>query len=324
MEKIKKLWQNEYFKTAISILLVILLFLIFWYGSIAYFNTESPYLVVSSGSMRPTLEVGDLIIVKRVDPSQLNYGFSDGDIIVFKKPNNPKELIVHRLVSVTLKNGIYEFKTHGDANPPDLEEKFTEENYIGKVIARVPFIGHISLFTHTQEGFYFFAFVIICLIIIFMLFPSEKEKHNEEKDKRKEEKGISSKVLNFNFIVFLVLNILILGFLIFSLWGTFSFWQPGAERGFQRVIIRGMYPDLEFHKNFIKPYLPKVEEAILQLGFFTYKIDCRMDNGEIRTGVPTFSWAQFLILLLILVNVWMLTKFLSSKRASVPERNSEI
>ena len=147
-----------------------------------------------------------------------------------------------------------------------------------------------------------------------MLFPSEKEKHDEKKDKKKEEKGISSKVLNLNFIVFLVLNILILGFFIFSLWGTFSFWQPGAERGFQWVTIRGMYPDLEFHKNFTKSYLPKVEEPILQLGFFTYKIDCRMDNGEFRTGVPTFSWAQFSILLLVLVNVWTLIKYLPSKR----------
>jgi len=324
VEKIKKLWQNEYFKTAISILLVILLFLIFWYGSIAYFNTESPYLVVSSESMRPTLEIGDLIIVKYVEPSQLNYGLLDGDIIVFKNPSDPKELIVHRLKEITFRNGEYYFVTHGDANPPDSKEKFTEKNYIGKVIARVPFMGHISLFTHTQEGFYLFAFVIICLIIVFMLFPSETEKQNEEKRRKMEEKRILGKVLNFNFIVFLVLNILILGFLIFSLWGTFSFWQPGADSSNKRVTIRGMYPDIEFHKNFIKPYLPKVEETILQLGFFTYKIDCRMDNGEIRTGVPTFSWAQFSILILILVNVWVITKFLLSKRGSATKQNSEI
>jgi len=324
VEKIKKLWQNEYFKTAISILLVILLFLIFWYGSIAYFNTESPYLVVSSESMRPTLEIGDLIIVKYVDPSQLNYGLLDGDIIVFKNPSNPKELIVHRLKEITFRNGEYYFVTHGDANPPYSEEKFTEKNYIGKVIARVPFMGHISLFTHTQEGFYLFAFVIICLIIIFMLFPSETEKHNEEKRREREEKGILGKVLNFNFIVFLVLNVLILGFLIFSLWGTFSFWQPGADSSNKWVTIRGMYPDLEFHKDFTKPGLLKVEETILQQGFFTYKIDCRMDNGEIRTGVPTFSWAQFSILILVLVNVWVLIKYLPSKKASVPERKSEV
>ena len=324
MEKIKKLWQNEYFKTAISILLVILIFLIFWYGSIAYFNTESPYLVVSSESMRPTLEIGDLIIVKYVDPSQLNYGLLDGDIIVFKNPSNPKELIVHRLKEITFRNGEYYFVTHGDANPPYSKEKFTEKNYIGKVIARVPFMGHISLFTHTQEGFYLFAFVIICLIIIFMLFPSETEKHNEEKRREREEKGILGKVLNFNFIVFLVLNVLILGFLIFSLWGTFSFWQPGADSSNKWVTIRGMYPDLEFHKDFTKPGLLKVEETILQQGFFTYKIDCRMDNGEIRTGAPTFSWAQFSILILVLVNVWILIKYLTSKKTSVPERKSEI
>jgi len=314
MEKIKKLWQNEYFKTAISMLLVILLFLIFWYGSIAYFNTESPYLVVSSGSMRPTLEVGDLIIVKRVPLLQLNAAPMNGDIIVYKKPNG--DLVVHRLVNKTKIDGGYILITKGDANTVS-DHPFPDQRYIGKVVARMPFIGHISLFTNTTEGFYFFLFITICLIIIFIAFPSDKETAKEERGdayKKSKEGEILHKILNLNFFVLLIVNLLIIGFLLFSLWGSFSFWQPGAERGFQWVTIRGMYPDLEFHKNFIRPYLPKVEEAILQQGFFTYKIDCRMDNGEIRTGVPTFSWAQFSILLLVLVNVWVITKFLLSKR----------
>ena len=323
MEKLRGLWRNEYFKTVISILVLIALFLIFWYGSILYFKNETPYLVVSSESMRPTLEIGDLIIVKYVHPSELNYGLLDGDIIVFKSPSNSKELIVHRLKEITFKDGEYYFVTHGDANPPSSKEKFTEKNYVGKVIARVPFIGHVSLFTHTQEGFYLFAFVIICLIVVFMLFPSETEKQNEEKRKKREEKGILGKVLNFNFIRFLVLNTLILGLLIFSLWGTFSFWQPGADSSNKWVTIRGMYPDLEYHKNFTKSYLPKVEEVFLYQGLFTYRIDCKMDNGGIRVGVPTFSWAQFSILILVLVNVWMITKFLLSKKASAMEQSNE-
>jgi len=306
VEKIKKLWQNEYFKTAISILLVILLFLIFWYGSIAYFNTENPYLVVSSGSMRPTLEVGDLIIVKRIPPSQLNAAPMNGDIIVYKEPDG--DLVVHRLVNKTKIDGKYILTTKGDANPAS-DPPFPDQRYIGKVIARIPFIGHISLFTHTRQGFYFFLFIIICLIIIFMLFPSETEKQNEEKRRKREEKGILGKVLNFNFIVFLVLNVLILGFLIFSLWGTFSFWQPGAESINKWVTIRGMYADLQYHKNSVN-----VKNALLYQGLFTYKIDCVMVGGGIRIGVPTFSWAQFSILLLVLVNVWMITKFLLSKR----------
>ena len=314
MEKIKKLWQNEYFKTAISMLLVILLFLIFWYGSIAYFNTESPYLVVSSGSMRPTLEVGDLIIVKRIPLLQLNAAPMNGDIIVYKKPNG--DLVVHRLVNKTKIDDKYILTTKGDANTAS-DPSFPDQRYIGKVVARIPFIGHISLFTNTTEGFYFFLFIMICLIVIFIAFPSDKETAKEGREdayKKSKEGEILHKILNLNFFVFLIVNLLITGFLLFSLWGSFSFWQPGAERDFQWVTIRGMYPDIEFHKNFIKPHLPKVKETILRLGFFTYEIDCRMDNGEIRTGVPTFSWAQFSILILILVNVWVITKFLLSKR----------
>jgi len=320
VEKIKKLWQNEYFKTAISILLVILFFLIFWYGSIAYFNTESPYLVVSSGSMQPTLEVGDLIIVKRIPLLQLNAAPMNGDIIVYKKPNG--DLVVHRLVNKTKIDGGYILKTKGDANTAS-DPPFPDQQYVGKVVARIPFIGHISLFTHTRQGF-FFLFIIICLIIIFIAFPSSKEAEEEEEIHKQQKRGFLHKILNFNFIILLVINLLIIVFLVFSLWGTFSFWQPGAEHGFQWVTIRGMYPDLEFHKNFTKSYLSKVEEAILQMGFFIYKIDCRMDNGEIRTGVPTFSWAHFSILILVLVNVWILIKCLISKKISVPERKSEI
>ena len=322
MKKIRELWQNEYFKTAISILVLIALFFIFWYGSILYFNNKSPYLVVSSDSMRPTLEIGDLIIVKRIDPSQLYAAPMEGDIIVYR--NKAGELVVHRLISKNLTDdGKYILTTQGDANSR-ADNSFSDKQYVGKVIARIPFIGHISLFTHTAEGFYFFVFIIICLIIIFMLLPSGEETNKEEEThKKQEERRNLHKILNPNFLIFLMLNILIVGFTIFSLWGTFSFWQPGAESINKWVTIRGMYPDLEYHRNFTKTYLPKVEEVFLYQGLFTYKIDCRMDNGRIRVGVLTFSWAQFAILILVLVNVWMLTKFLLSKGASASERNSE-
>jgi len=321
LKKIGELWQNEYFKTAISILVLIALFFIFWYGSILYFNNKTPYLVVSSDSMRPTLEIGDLIIVKRIDPSQLYDAPMKGDIIVYR--NKEGELVVHRLISKTPTEDGYLLTTQGDANYR-ADDPFSDEQYVGKVIARIPFIGHISLFTHTREGFYLFIFVIICLIIIFMLLPSGEETNKEEETHKKQEEIRNlHKILNPNFLIFLILNILIIGFTIFSLWGTFSFWQPGAESTNKWVTIRGMYPDLEYHKNFTKTYLPKVEKVFLHQGLFTYKIYCKMDNGETRVGVPTFSWAQFSILILVLVNVWMLTKFLLSKRASASERNSE-
>ena len=309
MENIKKLWRNEYFKTAISILLVILLFLIFWYGSIAYFNTESPYLVVSSGSMRPTLEVGDLIIVKWVPPSQLHDSPLNGDIIVYESDEG--DLRVHRLIKIVPSDGGFLLTTKGDANDKPLSDEinFSDKRYIGKVIARIPFIGHISLFTHTRQGFYFFLFVIICLIIIFIAFPSSKEAEEGEEIHKQQKGGVLHKILNFNFIIFLVVNLLIIGFFVFSLWGSFSFWQPGAERGFQYVTIRGIYRDLQYHSS-----SPGVKEAFLSHGLFTYKIDCEMVDGAIRTGVLTFSWAQFSILLLVLVNVWVITKFLLSKR----------
>lgn len=301
MEKIKALWQNEHFKTAISALIVIILFLAFWFGSIAYFNNENPYLVVSSGSMFPTLNVGDLIIVKRIDPAQIRIG----DIIVFRKPLDPEKLIVHRVVKI-VKKGLneYLFTTHGDNNPPTATESFSEDYYVGKVIGRIPFIGHVSLFTHTREGFYFLIFVIICLIITFILLPSDKEKEETPKDEED-----SHKILNLDFITFIILNLLIIGLIAFSLWGVFSFWQPGAEVGFQQVTIRGMYADLEYHTSF-----RDIKEVFLIHGLLTYRIDCELQDGSIRMGITTFSWAQFFVLVLVLVNVRSIIKVLRTKK----------
>ena len=151
-----------------------------------------------------------------------------------------------------------------------------------------------------------------------MLLPSEAEEKQRE-----ERKNTLRKFLDLNFILFLVLDILVIGFMIFSLWGTLSFWQPGAELRDKWVAIRGMYPDLEYHKSFTKPYLPKVEEVFLSQGLFTYKIDCKMENGAIRTGVPTFSWAQFSVLILVIINVWILTKFILPRK-TVSKQNIEV
>jgi len=313
METFQRLWRNEYFKTVITIILIIAIVFGFWLGFQAALGTEYPALAVASTSMLPTLNVGDLIIVQHVDPAYLNANYTTGDIVVFKHPVTGK-LIVHRAVKKELRNDVYWITTHGDNNPPGADENFPEQNLVGKVIVKIPFVGNFALLLHSQGNVYLLIFLIILISIIILTFPftteDESEPVKEEKQTEKRKRLFGK--IDVKTVYVLILNLLIISFAIFSLWGAFTFWQPGADPP-QAVTIRGMYPDLQYHESFKNSH-NYVNGTILSQGFLTYKIDDCLLNGSVRQGVPTFSWLQFSILILCIVDVWTLFDYLMERR----------
>ena len=127
-------------------------------------GTSSPVCVVVSPSMVPTLRVGDIIIVNHIAPSDLKVG----DIIVFHKPTNPDELVVHRIFDIGVTDsGVRVFKTKGDANRwPDswiVPEYMVE----GKVVLKLPYVGLINIILQPPLNYFLIA------ILIFMLMLSE-------------------------------------------------------------------------------------------------------------------------------------------------------
>jgi signal peptidase I len=310
----KKLWKNEYFQTAVTILLILSIVFGFWYGVQFALNTEHPALAVASTSMLPTLKVGDLIIVQGVPPDQIHANYLDGDIVVFRNKSNPEELIVHRAVRIENTSSGYVIYTKGD-NVPGERDQFSPwpaSLLVGKVLGKIPWIGNLALLMQSKANMYMFIIVIIVLIVLFLMFPfeSEKEEKQSEKTEKWKEKKLIGKI-SFNMIYLLIVNILIVSFIAFSLWGAFAFWQPGANPA-QNVPIHGMYPDVEFHGSF-----SNVHEVYLISSFLTYTINANVSDGShegVRLGVPTFSWAQAAIILLIVVDVWELLKFLRLKK----------
>ena len=77
-------------------------------------------LVVISGSMEKTLNVGGLLYYKPIDISE----FKEDDILVYKVPNH---IISHRIVEVK-ENG---FITKGDANNTNDSKTITKEQILG-------------------------------------------------------------------------------------------------------------------------------------------------------------------------------------------------
>jgi len=150
-------------------------------------RTGYPLAVVESGSMRPTLEVGDLIVVQGVNPSEIQAGPPpEGDIIVFyRHPGATRRiflffrspvLIVHRAVDRT-ENG--DIVTQGDNNT-GRDPPVPEEWVVGRVMYRVPWVGHISLFIQTDTGTVTIITLMIALLLIgYLPFPASEGSEKE-------------------------------------------------------------------------------------------------------------------------------------------------
>jgi signal peptidase len=107
--------------------------------------------VVVSGSMRPTLDVGDLVVVEKVNSGAIQLG----DMIQYLRGN---EVITHRVISIYRDRGITFFITKGDANSvPD--DPVAEQIVLGKTLFTIPKLGWISIFFRTAAVniFDFFA-----------------------------------------------------------------------------------------------------------------------------------------------------------------------
>jgi len=150
--------------------------------------------VVQTGSMDPTIKVGDVVFVKKADFASINASYETGDIICFLDIN-PSDVVygqyvTHRAVSINESGGIV---TLGDNNHGVVDAyAVTSSNFLGVVDGVSSFLGSIvSLFTSSSS--FIFIFIIVVLLIIVglevknIMMIREKAKQEEAKEKLKEE-----------------------------------------------------------------------------------------------------------------------------------------
>lgn len=140
---------------------------IVWLGLRFAFGTNNPFYVVSSGSMVPTLNVNDVLVVKGETSSFGN--LKVGDIIVFNKPAGDDRVIVHRVAEIyTTTQGESIIRTKGDANPgsiPGVDFPIRVHDYIGKVAYVIPGVGLITKVISPPVNY-----IIIAIILAILLF----------------------------------------------------------------------------------------------------------------------------------------------------------
>lgn len=127
--------------------------------------------VVLSGSMEPTLSVGDLLIVREQD------GYRTGDVVVYQSGTTP---VVHRIMEISDETVI----TRGDANNAN-DEPFPVTAIKGQVIGVIPLVGYVVWALKSPVA------VIIMLAAAVLLvegsFRTGKAEKEAEKEKLKAE-----------------------------------------------------------------------------------------------------------------------------------------
>jgi signal peptidase I len=160
-----------------DIAIIVIGVVLIWFAVKVVFNVDNPFYVVSSGSMIPVLNVGDILIVK--DGNTFN-SLKVGDIIVFNRPQGGDRVIVHRIIEVNDRFGEKVIVTKGDANDgiiPGTDFPIREKDYIGSVAYTVPKVGLVLKYLNPPVNY-----IIIAGIIGILIYTNMKKK-NEEKGK---------------------------------------------------------------------------------------------------------------------------------------------
>ncbi|VFV40786.1 signal peptidase complex catalytic subunit sec11a [Lynx pardinus] len=147
--------------------------LMIWKGLMVITGSESPIVVVLSGSMEPAFHRGDLLfLTNRVeDPIRV------GEIVVFRIEG--REIpIVHRVLKIHEKqNGHIKFLTKGDNNAVDDRGLYKQgqhwlekKDVVGRARGFVPYIGIVTILMNDYPKF---KYAVLFLLGLFVLVHRE-------------------------------------------------------------------------------------------------------------------------------------------------------
>ncbi|KAH9625042.1 hypothetical protein KSS87_020795 [Heliosperma pusillum] len=148
IDSIKSIQIRQLVTQVISLGMIVTSALIIWKALMCFTGSESPVVVVLSGSMEPGFKRGDILfLTMRKDPIRT------GEIVVFNI--NGREIpIVHRAITVHERHdtGAVEVLTKGDNNYGDDrllyargQDWLKREHIMGRAVGFLPYVGWVTI-----------------------------------------------------------------------------------------------------------------------------------------------------------------------------------
>jgi signal peptidase len=107
----------------------------------------TPYAILT-GSMRPGMPPGTLVVVRPAAPESLGIG----DVITYQLSSGETAVVTHRIVSVAIKaDGQRTFRTQGDANNVVDQKPVLPVQIRGKLWYSVPKLGYVNRYVNGDQ-----------------------------------------------------------------------------------------------------------------------------------------------------------------------------
>ena len=134
-------------------------------------------MIVLTDSMYPSIQKGDLIIVKETDAERLQ----EGDVISFFDPDSTTNSVVtHRIVRVDYANGL-SFVTKGDANNAE-DTPVPAEKVVGLYQSKIKGAGNVAMFLKEPAGLVVCVALPMILLVVYELLRRRKYHKAKEQD----------------------------------------------------------------------------------------------------------------------------------------------
>lgn len=173
--ELKKLWANkrQLLFQVLNLTMIVFSALMIWKGLMVMTKSESPVVVVLSGSMEPAFQRGDILF--------LNNAIDDvyvGDVVVFKIKDRDIP-IVHRILKVhrNITSGYVEILTKGDNNRVDDRGLYApgqlwlnREDILGKATGTLRYVGMVTI---ALNDYPVLKYVLVGLMGLFVLTSKE-------------------------------------------------------------------------------------------------------------------------------------------------------
>ncbi|CAG0894279.1 unnamed protein product [Cyprideis torosa] len=180
LDELRRMNKRQLFYQVLNFAMIVSSALMIWKGLMVVTGSESPIVVVLSGSMEPAFHRGDLLFLTnyREDPIRV------GEIVVFKVEGRDIP-IVHRVLKLHEKeNGTVKFLTKGDNNNVDDRGLYapgqlwlTQKDVVGRARGFVPAVGIVTIIMNDYPKFKTFSIMMdrrffLLVVMVLLLHAS--------------------------------------------------------------------------------------------------------------------------------------------------------
>ncbi|CAL8068495.1 unnamed protein product [Calicophoron daubneyi] len=159
-DELKRMNKRQVYYQILTIAMVVTSALMLWKGFIIISYSESPLVVVLSGSMEPAFYRGDVLYLTNYPDEPIRAG----DIVVFKIEGRDIP-IVHRVIKIHESvNGTVKFLTKGDNNPvhdrglyAPGQDWLKPSQVIGRARGFIPHIGQVTIIMNDNPKLKYFV-----------------------------------------------------------------------------------------------------------------------------------------------------------------------